>query len=117
MRQTGAIGTGLLLLPSGDWKAIAPFHTHAAIFRAIENGCSILRQASGGLSVAADYRGKILQSLDFFDPGEKFWITDVPVQHIDTVYQHIGDSFAYLCGFVFAGSLLLVSMRKIRKKD
>ena len=31
MRQTGQKGTDILLVPSGDWKAIAPYHSYMTI--------------------------------------------------------------------------------------
>ncbi len=65
LQQTGQKGTDILLIPAGDWKAISPYHTYAAVFRGIENGCAVVRQVSGGLSVAADYYGNILSSMDF----------------------------------------------------
>ena len=43
MRQLGRQGVGLLLLPSGDWYGIAPYHSYMAVFRAVENGCSLAR--------------------------------------------------------------------------
>lgn len=122
MQQIGKQQSGLLLLPSGDWKAISPYHTNAAIYRAIENGCSIFRQVSGGLSVAADYRGKIIGSKDYFAPGEKLLIAEVPVAHVSTIYNIIGDVFGYLClyAFIVMSVMLLiqyiVSKIKRRKK-
>lgn len=101
MQQLGRQRSGLLLLPSGDWKAISPYHSHAAIYRAIENGNSIFRQVNGGLSVAADYRGKILGSLDYFASGEKLLMVDVPVGSVNTVYNIMGDALAYVCVCVF----------------
>ena len=37
-----------------------------AIFRAIENGMSVIRQADEGLSIATDPYGRILAQTDFF---------------------------------------------------
>jgi apolipoprotein N-acyltransferase len=97
MRQMGKNKTDILLLPSGDWSAIAPYHTYMAAFRGIENGNSILRQASGGLSALTDYRGKVRVSLDFYQPGTKLWYADIPVGRVQTVYSIIGDAVAYAC--------------------
>ncbi|MFI5155798.1 MAG: nitrilase-related carbon-nitrogen hydrolase [Chitinophagales bacterium] len=105
MRQLGEKKAGLLLLPSGDWSAIAPYHSYMAIFRGIENGNAIFRQVSGGLSVATDYRGKMIGSFDFYGTGEKLWYAEVPIGHISTLYNRIGDLFAYLCLLVTMGWL------------
>jgi apolipoprotein N-acyltransferase len=97
VRQTSKKRAAIFLLPSGDWNAIDPYHSDMAVFRGIENGCSILREVSGGLSFASDYRGYIHASLDFYEGGTKLWIAEVPVGHVFTIYSVIGDAFSYLC--------------------
>lgn len=118
MQQLSSNKTDLLLLPSGDWFAISPYHTHMAVLRGIENGCSIVRQASGGLSVAVDNRGKEYASLDFYKEGTKLWVADVAVGHTVTIYSIIGDVFAYACFLFVLVSLvyLLVQMIQDRRK-
>ncbi|HEX4851837.1 MAG TPA: nitrilase-related carbon-nitrogen hydrolase, partial [Puia sp.] len=102
MRQLGEKKADFLLLPSGDWHAISPFHSYMAAFRGVENGTAIVRQVSGGLSILTDYRGKLLTSQDYYKPGEKIWIADLKIKHINTIYTEIGDSFAWICvGFTF----------------
>ena len=111
MRQLGKNQTDLLLLPSGDWYAIASYHANMSVFRAIENGSSVLRQASGGLSIVTDYRGKVSASFDFFKPGEKLWTADIEIGHVPTVYCRIGDAFAYICiGIVSIGLIYLITV-------
>lgn len=110
MRQLGTNKTDILLLPSGDWYAISPYHTHMAIFRGIENGCAVIRQASGGLSVASDYRGSVNASLDFYKDGEKLWFASIPVGHVTTIYSKLGDWLPYACiAFVLACLGLLLA--------
>jgi apolipoprotein N-acyltransferase len=116
MQQLGKQKSGLLLLPSGDWKAIAPYHSNAAIYRAIENGNSIFRQVNGGLSIAADYRGKILGSHDYFTPGEKLLIANVPVAHVNTLYNTIGDAFGYLCLYAFLATIFALFVKWVAVK-
>jgi apolipoprotein N-acyltransferase len=97
MRQLSKNKSDLLLLPSGDWYAISPYHSHMAVIRGIENGSAVFRQVSGGLSVASDYRGKITGSFDFYKEGDKRWITSVRIGRVTTVYGIIGDVVAYVC--------------------
>jgi len=113
MQQLSADKTGLLLLPSGDWYSISPFHSYMASFRAIENGTSMFRQVSGGLSIAVDYRGKVYGQKDFFDEGEKITIANIPVAHVATVYSFIGDSFAFLCILCTALALIFLLIKAI----
>lgn len=111
MRQLDHKDAGLLLLPSGDWYAISPFHTYMAVYRAIENGCSLFREVNNGLSIAADYRGKPAGSRDYFRDGRRLWLADLPVRHVDTIYGRIGDVLPFGCllfmlvtmGLVIAG--------------
>jgi apolipoprotein N-acyltransferase len=97
MRQLSKNKSDLLLLPSGDWYAISPYHSHMAVIRGIENGSAVFRQVSGGLSVASDYRGKITGSFDFYKEGDKRWITSVRIGRVTTVYGIIGDVVAFVC--------------------
>ncbi|MEP7320247.1 MAG: nitrilase-related carbon-nitrogen hydrolase, partial [Panacibacter sp.] len=117
MQQLSKNKTGLLLLPSSDWYAISPYHSYIAVFRAIENGSSVIRQAAGGLSLASDYRGKIIAQKNFFDEGEKLMIANVPIKHVTTIYSVIGDSFAFICivFIIIAVVILMVKTIKTRK--
>jgi len=110
MQQMGKQHTDLLLLPSGDWWAIDPYHSHMAVFRGIENGSSVFRQVSGGLSMATDYTGRRFGSMDFYTEGEKIWWADLPIGHHQTIYSLIGDLFSYLCiGISLAGLVIILS--------
>jgi len=106
MRQLGSQQSDVLFLPSGDWYAIAPYHTYMAAFRGIENGCTVVRQASGGLSLVTDYRGREQASFDFYNPGEKLWSANIITGHVNTIYNTIGEAFAYLCMAFSAVSII-----------
>jgi len=113
MRQVGRNKTDLLLIPAGDWYSISPYHTYMAVYRAVENGCSLMRQVSSGLSLATDYRGKVIGSLDYFRDGTKLWLADMPMGHVETVYSKIGDVFAWCCiGFAVLTWLCLMASSK-----
>ncbi|MFO0583684.1 MAG: hypothetical protein U0229_15550 [Anaeromyxobacter sp.] len=53
-----------LLVPSFDWDAINPYHTHMAGFRAVEGGYPVIRVAQTGLSALFDAKGRLLASRD-----------------------------------------------------
>lgn len=116
IRQISQQKTDLLLLPSGDWKAIAPYHSYMARYRAIENGVPIVRQANGGLSIACDSRGRIIASQDFYLPGEKAWTTRIETGHEKTIYSVVGDILAYLCSLVAIVILLMVVLTWILRR-
>ncbi len=114
IRQAGQGGAALLLAPSNDWQEIDPGHTQAATFRAIENGSSLVRQASHGLSMAVDYQGRVLAASDYFDTDQQTMVASVPMRGVRTIYATIGDVFAWLCviGFVALAGLAIIRSRK-----
>ncbi len=106
LRQTGQRGTDLLLLPAGDWKAIAPFHSYMAVFRAVENGFSVVRQVNHGESLAADAYGNLLASASFFGGADKTLVAYLPTRRVPTLYNLIGDAFAYACILTLTGFVM-----------
>jgi apolipoprotein N-acyltransferase len=105
MSQTGRNGTDILLAPANDWKAVSTTHAHMAVFRAIENGVSLVRQSKNGLSITTDPYGRTLARMDYFTASERVMIAQVPTTGVTTVYSVIGDLFAWM---TVIGFLLLV---------
>ena len=103
IQQVGQNGTGLLLVPSSDWREIDPLHGHMAVFRAIENGTSLVRQTDNGLSIAVDAYGRVLAQTDFFGSTDRTMVAQVPVKHVTTLYTAFGRWFEWVCliGFLF----------------
>jgi apolipoprotein N-acyltransferase len=97
LKQAGRLNTDLMLVPSNDWEAIDPWHSHMARYRAIEQGFNMVRHASNGLSLAADYQGRVLATMDHFTTVDRVLISQVPTRGVRTVYSRIGDSFAWMC--------------------
>lgn len=97
MRQLARKDADILLLPSGDWREVSPYHAQMAIVRAIENGTSLLRPVSGAVSIACDYHGNITGQRNYFDKGERVVVAYLPVKGINTLYSIIGDSVAWIC--------------------
>jgi apolipoprotein N-acyltransferase len=106
IRQAGRQEVDILLAPSNDWRAIDPWHTHMARLRGVEQGFNLVRHTSGGLSLAADYQGRTLTSMDHYTATDRTMIAQVPTRGVRTVYARIGDTFAWLCmaGLVFSGA-------------
>jgi len=67
VRQAGQSGADLMLAPGYDWREYDPYHTQMATFGAIENGFSLVRQASYGLAMTVDYEGHVLAASDYFN--------------------------------------------------
>ncbi len=119
VRQAGRNGTDILLVPSNDTRAVDPMHTHMAVFRAIENGVSLVRQASGGLSIVTDPYGRVLASMDHWRASEWVMVAQVPTQGVFTIYSVIGDLFGWLAlaGFVALIAWVLVRRRGVRRAE
>ena len=101
--QAGALGADIVLDPSGDWRAIDPWHTQMASFRAIEQGFNLVRQTSGGLSAAYDYQGRLLSVMDHYETADHVMVSQIPVKGVRTVYSRFGDWFAWLCAATLIG--------------
>jgi len=95
LREAGRKGVVVLFGPSADWDAITPFHARMAVLRAVENGCSLVRPCSSGLSLVVDPLGRTVASqIDRGDNGNVV-VAQVPLFRMGTSYPIIGDSFAY----------------------
>ncbi len=114
IEQSGQNGTGLLLVPSADWFEIDPVHTQMAVFRAIENGYSLVRQTELGLSMAVDPYGRVLAQTDFFDAADRTMVAQVPVAHVDTLYASFGRWLGWVClgGFLALSVWAVVARRR-----
>lgn len=116
LKQTDKIGTDILLVPSGDWKAIDPYHAYMSSLRGIENGVSVIRPVSRATSIATDPYGNLLGSTNFYTSKEKTLIVNVPMQGVNTIYNRIGDLLPYLT-IVFVSYILLeMLLRSLKKK-
>lgn len=112
LAQAGKLGADVLIVPSGDWREIDPFHTNMARFRAIEQGFNMVRQVNRGLSVAVDDQGRVLASMDHFATVHRDLVAQVPTRGVRTLYSRVGDVFAWAC---VAGTLALVMLAARRR--
>jgi apolipoprotein N-acyltransferase len=113
LRQAGQAGADILLVPSNDWQAMDPMHTQLTTFRAIENGYSLVRQASNGLAMTVDYEGHVLSASDYFTTDPRVMVAYVPMQGVRTIYATIGDLFAWLS---LAGLVVLIGVALARRR-
>src|SRR5438876_1077298 len=103
-------GQKLELTPWPQTKAAClsaprPWPAQHAVFRAIENGYALVRQASNGLAMTVDDEGNVLAATDYYTTDQQTMIASVPMRGVWTVYAHVGDLFVWLC---LAGWLFLV---------
>ena len=96
VKQVGTENTDVLFISASDWKEVNPLHATIAIFRGIENGCSVVRQTRNGLSFMTDPRGKIITRMDHFETNSWIMSAQVPNKKMWTLYPIIGDLFGWL---------------------
>lgn len=114
VNQVGKLQSDILIIPASDWEQIDPTHTYAAVFRGIENGCSVVRQTRNGLSIMTDPRGKIISQMDHFKNTSWVTVGQVPNKKWFTLYPIIGDLFGWLS---FLGLLYFVFKTLTKKKE
>ena len=92
IKQVGQKKIDLLVVPTGDWAGIAPYHTYQAAFRCIENGTSMMKAVSNGLSAMIDNKGRILASKSFFDGDDIHVINyEMSIGSEDTLNANYGN--------------------------
>lgn len=112
LAQAGTLKVDLILDPSNDWRAIDPWHTRMASFRAIEQGTNLIRQTSNGLSATFDYQGRRLAAMDYFQTSDFVMVSQVPTRGVRTIYSLLGDWFAWMC-IAGLAVMVIVSLSKV----
>lgn len=107
------VGTDLMLVPSNDELGMDPMHAQMSTFRAIENGYSLVRPTSNGLSLAVDYEGRVVGAADFFTSDQQVVVATLPMHGVYTIYSTIGDLFAWLS---IGGLLALIAVVIVQGK-
>jgi apolipoprotein N-acyltransferase len=98
-RRYGKQQVGLVLVPAWDqgMDEDADWHGHLSLMRGVEDGFTIVRDAKNGLLTASDDRGRILAETPTRSDGALVtMLTRVPVRYDSTLYQKLGDWFAWL---------------------
>jgi apolipoprotein N-acyltransferase len=93
-------------------------HSGMATFRAVENGTSIFRQASQGVSLATDIYGRDINRVDSFQETKTGYfaniqIVDVPTGHVRTLYPWFGDVLGKIMLLGLAGQLVGMLWKRI----
>jgi apolipoprotein N-acyltransferase len=101
----------VMLVPANDWKGIEKMHSENAVFRAVENGYTLVRQASNGIAVTTDARGVTLAASNYFSSPQQTMIAYVPTHATWTIYGAVGDLFAWLC---VAAAIALCGLALVR---
>ncbi|MER6071704.1 nitrilase-related carbon-nitrogen hydrolase [Streptomyces sp. NPDC001817] len=107
----------IMLVPAHDWKEYGAAHTDKAASAAVEGGYSLIRQDAEGVSAAYDDQGHVLATADYFATGRQTMVAFVPVRGVTTVYDRVGDTFAWLCLAALAALTVTALVRPRRAAD
>jgi len=113
-RLYGEAGTGLILVPGWDFVVDGSWHGHIAVMRGVEDGFSIARAAKNGFLTVSDDRGRIVGEVSSSSAPFATLLVDVPTAHSSTVYQVLGDWFAWVAIALLAFVLLQVVRLRTR---
>jgi apolipoprotein N-acyltransferase len=113
-RLYGEAGTGLLLVPGWDFVVDGSWHGHIAVMRGVEDGFSIARAAKKGFLTVSDDRGRIVGEVSSGSAPFATLLVDVPAAHSWTVYQVLGDWFAWVAIALLA--FVLVQVVRLRTR-
>jgi apolipoprotein N-acyltransferase len=115
--QAGRNGTDILFSPTLGYRQTDPIQAHMAMYRAIENGVTHVRQADNGLSIVVDPYGRVSATMDHFNNTERVMVAKAPILSAFTIYPYIGDLFAWLAvvGFVVIVGWGVVRWRRARR--
>ncbi len=112
------LGADIVVVPSSDWRGIDPVHTQMALFRAVEQGHSILRSTRFGLSAAITPYGEMTAQMTSFNDNDKIMYAHIPTKGVTTLYSIIQDTFVYLCiSFVLIFMIVLIRSENIKRAD
>ena len=97
IRQAGLASADVLIAPANDWEAIKSIHFRMAVFRAIENGVTLIRPTKSGISIAVDPYGRVAAQTDHFTKDARTMVAQLPAGGVRTFSARFGDVFAWLC--------------------
>lgn len=88
----------IMMTPSWDWPEVSYAHTMRMVrLRAIENGYALIRPVFDGVTGAFDRLGRTLVMQESTSPGARMTIVDMPIRNPQTIYNRVGDLFAWMC--------------------
>jgi apolipoprotein N-acyltransferase len=114
-RSYGKAGAGLMLVPAWDFVVDRSWHGHIAVMRGVEDGFSIARAAKKGFLTVSDDRGRIVGEVRSDAAPFATLLVDVPAAHSWTVYQVLGDWFAWVALGIFG--LVLIQLARTRREQ
>ncbi|NNF34792.1 MAG: hypothetical protein HKN68_11815 [Saprospiraceae bacterium] len=112
-----ASGADILLLPANDWLGISPYHGDNSVFRAVENGVSIVRPTGSGQSVIFDPYGRALSRVEAFDKEVRIINAYVPINGCSTIFSFIGNLIVWISMMCTAVLITMVIINYFKSRS
>jgi apolipoprotein N-acyltransferase len=90
-RKAGKANADILFAPSNDWEAIAELRGKITRYRALENGFTLVRPTSHGVTEMVTPTGQLIYANNYFNHPSRLMLADVPAKRLPTMYVHTGD--------------------------
>jgi apolipoprotein N-acyltransferase len=97
-RRYGDLPTGIIVVPTNDWRYVRKAHFQSSIHRAIESRFAVVRAATNGISAIISPTGKRLAVSDHFADGPGLLVADVEVYDVRTPFSRFGNWFVVVSG-------------------
>jgi apolipoprotein N-acyltransferase len=94
--QAGRQHADLMVVPENEYPQIDPIHSRMALYRAVENGFSLLLHASNSLSLACDYQGRVYGVMDHYHATDRVLVAQLPTKGVRTIYSQGGYLFPWV---------------------
>ncbi|MCF7956268.1 MAG: hypothetical protein K9M75_10730 [Phycisphaerae bacterium] len=105
-RRYGRAKTGLVAVPTLDWKPVRFAHLQNCIHRTIESRYALVRASYEGISAIISPRGKIIASDDTVTGGLGMIVADVEVYEQRTIFSIFGDWFVLVAAIFVTGYIV-----------
>jgi apolipoprotein N-acyltransferase len=104
-RRYGDRATGVVVVPTNDWRPVRNAHFQSMIHRAIESRFAIVRAASNGISAIISPEGIVLDARDHFQDGPGLVLAEVPIYNTRTIFSRYGHWFVAACAVLLVAHL------------
>jgi len=112
-RRYGRAKTGLVAVPTLDWKPVRLAHLQSCIHRSIESRYALVRASFEGISAIISPRGRIITSCDTVTGGLSMIVADVEVYDQRTIFSIFGNWFVFAAAIFTAG--YAISSKRLTK--
>ncbi|RCH97284.1 hypothetical protein CU097_003265 [Rhizopus azygosporus] len=115
MLQASKLNIDVMLQPAWSWGPVTIYHTQSERLRAIENGFTLFRCTTYGLSgIYGPTYNVVYDQVVATYPTESY-LFYLPIRkRVATLYGYIGDSFSYLTIFITFAALILLIRQKCK---